>query len=198
MSNGTVVVVEGDEEIDDPESVLEDIKVEEFCFSGWGICPTMPATMHMVYTAGYDDNFLAKTGSKANAENFIKQAMTHAAPAFCTPSLGTKISFERTGAIKHLAGTKFDSSNLYDFKKHWWTIWNNIGTADNLMMFGVNAPNPIWQGIASLGSICAVTSFEKANINMWLPTAAQLAEVKRFNLHNKTRKLGHFRRILNS
>ena len=146
----------------------------------------MPATMHMVYAAGYDDNFLSKLGSKANAENYIKQAMTHNAPAFCHPSLGTKISFQRTGAIKHFAGTKFNSANRYDFKNHWWTIWNNIGSADNLMMFGVNAPNPIWQGLAALGTVCRVTSFEKANINMWLPTAAQLAEVKQSKYESRT------------
>ena len=78
----------------DEEQLEHEMEIEEFCFGGWGWCPSMPATMHMVYTAGYDDNFLQKTGSRSAAESLIKQAMTHAAPAFCAPGLGTKISIQ--------------------------------------------------------------------------------------------------------
>ena len=109
LGNQTLVI-DGDVE-EDLEQENFEAEIEEFCFGGWGWCPSMPSTMHMVYRAGYDDRFLAKLGgSKSAAENYIKQAMTHATPAFCAPGLGTKISLQRDGAIKHYAGYAWDSS----------------------------------------------------------------------------------------
>lgn len=169
--HGINMTLVGDE-VEPTEQLEKEFEIEEFCFGGWGWCPSMPATMHMEYTSGYDDNFLMKTKSKHAAESMIKQTMTHVQPAFCAPGLGTKISMSRIGPIKHHAGYKFDGTSSFEVTKQFPLISREVGSADLVVLFGANTGPSGWAGMASKGSICGITSGFKGNINMWSPYGA--------------------------
>ena len=70
-ANGLNMTILGDDELEETEQLEKEFEIEEFCWGGWGWCPKMPSTMHMEYSAGYDDFFLQKTGSRQAAENRI-------------------------------------------------------------------------------------------------------------------------------
>jgi len=185
--DGKNVTLLGDDEVELTEQLEKEFEIEEFCWGGWGWCPKMPATMHMEYSAGYDDHFLKRNQeSKQAAENMIKQAMTHAQPAFCTSSLGTKISMSRIGPIKHHSGYKWDGTDFQEVLKNFPLISREVGNADQLVLFSSNFGASGWAGLASIGSICGLTSGFKGNINMWSPYgAADLAKIVRHEIgHN--------------
>ena len=187
-ADGMNMTILGDDELEQTEQLEKEFEIEEFCWGGWGWCPKMPATMHMEYSAGYDDFFLQKTGSRQAAENLIKQAMTHVQPAYCVPSLGTKISMSRIGPIKHHAGYKWYANTITTMMKSMPLISRNIGNADTLVLFGAifDYSNTLWNGLATVGSMCSIISGQKASINMWDPNGATgLAAVVRHEVgHN--------------
>jgi len=155
---------------EDPMNTELEMVVEEFCFWGWGSCPSLPSSMHMTYRAGYDDYFLKQSqiGSRSKAESVIKAAMTHIQPAYCDRSLGTKISFQREGSIKYYAGTKWEANDLFIMTKNFGFFGREVGNSDTLVLVGSD-PTPQdqkWAGIASLGSLCAMMSGWKATINL--------------------------------
>ena len=186
-ADGMNMTILGNDDLEQTEQLEKEFEIEEFCWGGWGWCPKMPATMHMEYSAGYDDHFLKRNQeSKQAAENMIKQAMTHAQPAFCTSSLGTKISMSRIGPIKHHAGYKWDGTDFQEVLKNFPLISREVGNADQLVLFSSNFGASGWAGLASIGSICGLTSGFKGNINMWSPYgAADLAKIVRHEIgHN--------------
>ena len=86
--------------------------------------------------AGYDDGFLAKVGgTAAAAESYIKSALPHVQASYCHKSLGTKISIQRIGDIKHYSGRSLQATGA-KLREMWDTTLSDLGTADLMMYMG--------------------------------------------------------------
>ena len=92
--------------------------------------------MYLKYQAGYDDGFLAKVGgTNAAAEAYIKSALPHVQVSYCHSSLGTKISIQRIGDIKHYSGRNLQATGA-KLEEMWETTKADLGTADLMMYMG--------------------------------------------------------------
>ena len=86
--------------------------------------------------AGYDDGFLAKVGgTSAAAEAYIKSTMPHVQVSYCHSSLGTKITVQRIGDIKHYSGRNLQATGA-KLQEMWDTTKADLGTADLMMYMG--------------------------------------------------------------
>ena len=92
--------------------------------------------LSLLKQAGYDDGFLNKVGgSAAQAESYIKSALPHVQAAYCHESLGTKISIQRIGDIKHYSGRSLQATTD-KLKEMWDPTLEDLGTADLIMYMG--------------------------------------------------------------
>merc|ERR1712110_193519 len=77
------------DEMEEPEVNSAEKQIEQMC-SGGANCASVPATNLLQLRTGYGDGFLAKVGSNAKAQSYIKSAITHTQAFYCMSSLGTK------------------------------------------------------------------------------------------------------------
>ena len=99
--------------------------------------------MYLKYQAGYDDGFLAKVGgTNAAAEAYIKSALPHVQVSYCHSSLGTKISVQRIGDIKHYSGRSLQATGA-KLEEMMGTTRSDLGTADLMMYMGYERYVPL-------------------------------------------------------
>merc|ERR1712241_276847 len=97
------------DDVEDSEVNSAEKAIEQMC-SGGANCASVPATNLLQIRTGYGDGFLAKVGSSAKAQSYIKSAITHTQVFYCHSSLGTKIALQIVGDIKHYKGKSLQAS----------------------------------------------------------------------------------------
>jgi len=169
--------IEDLDEMEEPEIEAAEMAIEELCTgSSWA---SIPATNLLQIRAGYDDGFLAKVGgSAAQAEAYIKSALTHAQVSYCHASLGTKIHIQRIGNIKHYSGRSLQATGakLEEMKS---TTEADLGTADLMMYMGYELDLYGTVGIAYVSTVCGHPNGNgyKQSINEWRPTLTAAGHV---------------------
>jgi len=165
------------DEMEEPEIEAAEMAIEELCTGS--SCASVPATNLLQIRAGYDDGFLAKVGgTAASAESYIKSALPHVQASYCHKSLGTKISVQRIGDIKHYSGRSLQATGA-KLQEMWDTTLSDLGTADLMMYMGYDNDYYGTVGIAWGKIVCIRSSGNKykESINEWRNTHAEAGHV---------------------
>jgi len=152
-------------------------EIEELCTGT--ACTSVPATNLLQIKAGYDDGFLAKVGgTTAAAEAYIKSTMPHVQVSYCHSSLGTKISIQRIGDIKHYSGRNLQATGA-KLQEMGETTRSDLGTADLMMYMGYESDYYGTVGIAWGKVVCNSAAYNhyKESINEWRNTHAEAGHV---------------------
>ena len=150
---------------DDDEMINSD--EEEFEIDcDYDDCEPLPETMLLSLRFGYDEGFLNKTGSHANAKAYIHTTMPHAQALYCHSSLGTKIQLEIVGEIKHYEGKYLQATEAKE-KEMVEITKNEIGDADLMVYMGYDPKSvECGGGLAYMASVCMPDEVErKSSIN---------------------------------
>ena len=166
--NGIWTPVDGDEMVN---SAIEEAELEIAKNCASGNCKSVPETMLLSLRFGYDEGFLNKTGSHANAKAYIHTTMPHAQALYCHSSLGTKIQLEIVGEIKHYQGKYLQATEAKE-KEMVEITKKDIGDADLMVYMGYDAKSEPYGGggIAYMSTVCLPSTYagEKSSINEWL------------------------------
>jgi len=165
------------DDVEDSEVNSAEKAIEQMC-SGGANCASVPATNLLQIRTGYGDGFLAKVGSSAKAQSYIKSAITHTQVFYCHSSLGTKIALQIVGDIKHYKGKSLQAS-VAKLQEMMSTTVADLGTADLMVYMGTETD--LWGvvGIAYGSTVCDHSSGNKykQSINEWRPTLAAAGQL---------------------
>ena len=118
---GNWTLVGGDEEVN-PAIEAAEAEIAASCTDA--DCESVPETNLLTLRFGYDEGFLAVTGSHDDAKAYIESTIPHIQALYChSSSLGTKIQLEIAGEIKHYANRfRFASIliNTVPERLFWW------------------------------------------------------------------------------
>lgn len=167
-----------------PEQEAVEVKIEAFCWNGWGWgCNKTPQTpnrptpsnqnSHLLeYKVAYDDNFRNLGGPGQ-----LNAIMAHVQSRLCHHTLGHKFQIRKVGE-KYLPGHRWTAVNTILGTLRGVTQ-QEIGTADTLLFLGdgLKTTKAEIGGQAWLGSICGDQKQYMAGINFWFGSATGMGEI---------------------
>jgi len=182
---GNWTLVGGDEEVN-PAIEAAEAEIAASCTDA--DCESVPETNLLTLRFGYDEGFLAVTGSHDDAKAYIESTIPHIQTLYChSTSLGTKIQLETVEEPKYVEG-KYLTASVDSIVEMQPNTAEDLGEADLMVYMGWESAYSGVIGIAWKSTVCRPASWDsddvKSSINEWRETHAEAG-------HLIAHELGH-------